>query len=93
MSNVRIQWLTSDETMFEGDWLRYLISDIQDHIDIEFDWKKIKTDKNTILICNHAVPYRNVLESLRQNGKKYVVVLLSDENLLEIGRASCRERV
>lgn len=83
MSNVRIQWLTSDETMFEGDWLRYLISDIQDHIDIEFDWKKIKTDKNAILICNHAVPYRNVLESLRQNGKKYVVVLLSDENLLE----------
>ena len=55
MSEVRIQWLTSDESLFELDWLRYLFSDVQDHIDIEYDYRKIKTDSNTVLICNHAV--------------------------------------
>jgi hypothetical protein len=83
MGDVRVQWLSSDKNLFEFDWLSYLVSDIQDHIDTEYEWKKIKTDKNTILICNHAVPYRHVLEELRQKGKKYVLVLLSDENLLE----------
>lgn len=83
MSEVRIQWLTSDESLFELDWLRYLFSDVQDHIDIEYDYRKIKTDSNTVLICNHAVPYRPVLDALRQNGKKYAIVFLSDENLVD----------
>ena len=83
MSEVRIQWLTSDESLFELDWLRYLFSDVQDHIDIEYDYRKIKTDSNTVLICNHAVPYRPVLDALRQNGKKYAIVFLSDENLID----------
>lgn len=83
MNNVRIQWLSSDEKLFEADWLGFLFSDVQDYLEIEFDWRRIRTDENTILICNHAVPYRNVLEELRQNGKKYAIVLLSDENLHE----------
>lgn len=83
MNKARIQWLTSDESLFELDWLKFLFSDVQDYIDVEYDWRKIKTDENTVLICNHAVPYRYVLENLRQRGKKYVIVLLSDENLRE----------
>lgn len=83
MSTVKVQWLCPDENMFEVDWLRYLVSDIQSHIDIENDWRKIDASKNTILICNHAVPYRAVLENLRQQNKKYAIVLLSDENLWE----------
>lgn len=83
MNNVKIQLLASDEHLWEVDWLKFLISDIQDHIDIEYDCRKIDTDNNTILICNHAVPYRYVLENLRMKGKKYAVVLLSDENLFE----------
>lgn len=83
MNNVKIQWLASDETLFELDWLKFLVSDVQNYIEVQHDWKAINTDYNTILICNHAVPYRCVLENLRVKGKKYAIVLLSDENLFE----------
>lgn len=83
MNTFNVQWLTQDQTLFEGDWLRFLFKNVQNHIDVEFDPDKIKTDKNTVLICNHAVPYRYVLDKLRSNGKKYVIVLLSDENLCD----------
>jgi hypothetical protein len=81
MTSINVQWLTQDESLWELDWLRYLFSDTQQHIDIETDPTKIKTNKNTVLICNHAVPYRYVLDKLRYTGKRYVIVLLSDENL------------
>jgi hypothetical protein len=83
MTSVNIQWLTQDESLWELDWLRYLFSDVQQHIDIEPDPTKIKTNENTVLICNHAVPYRYVLDELRSNGNRYVIVLLSDENLMD----------
>jgi hypothetical protein len=83
MNDVKIQWLTSDENLFELDWLKFLFSDVQDYIDIEYDYRKINTDHNTVLICNHAVPYRAVLDELRSKGKKYAIVLLSDENLID----------
>ena len=83
MSNLRVQWLTQDPSLWEVDWLRFLFKPTQDYIDVEFEANKIKTDKNTILICSHAVPYRTVLDSLRQNGKKYTVFFLSDENLID----------
>lgn len=83
MNDVKIQWLTSDENLFELDWLKFLFSDVQDRIDIEYDYRKINTDYNTVLICNHAVPYRAVLDELRGKGKKYAIVLLSDENLID----------
>jgi hypothetical protein len=83
MNDVKIQWLTSDENLFELDWLKFLFSDVQDHIDIEYDYRRIDTDHNTVVICNHAVPYRAVLDELRRKGKKYVIVLLSDENLID----------
>jgi hypothetical protein len=83
MNDVKIQWLTSDENLFELDWLKFLFSDVQDYIDIKYDYRKINTDHNTVLICNHAVPYRAVLDELRSKGKKYAIVLLSDENLID----------
>jgi hypothetical protein len=83
MTSVNIQWFTQDESLWELDWLRYLFSDVQQYINIEKDLKKIKTNENTMLICNHAVPYRYVLDQLRSNGKRYVIVLLSDENLMD----------
>ena len=83
MTKLKVQWLCSDQNTFEIDWLRFLFSEVQNYIEIEHDWRKIQTTENTVLICNHAVPYRAVLEQLRQRGKKYVIVLLSDENLWE----------
>lgn len=83
MNDFNIQWLTQDQTLFEVDWLKLLFNQTQKYINIEYDPNKIKTDKNTVLICNHAVPYRYVLDQLRHNGKKYVIVLLSDENLYD----------
>ncbi len=83
MVKPRVQWLTEDHSLWEVDWLRFLFKPIQDYIEVEFEEDKIKTDENTVLICNHSVPYRNVLNRLRQEGKKYAIVLLSDENLIE----------
>jgi len=83
MSTSKIQWLCCDETTFELDWLRFLFSNTKASIEVERDWQKIDTTCNTVLICNHAVPYRYVLENLRVRGKKYVIVLLSDESLQE----------
>lgn len=83
MTKIKIQWLCPDENMFEIDWLRYLFDDVQNYIGVEQNWQKIETTENTVLVCNHAVPYRAVLEDLRRRGKKYVIVLLSDENLWE----------
>lgn len=83
MTITKIQWLCSDESTFELDWLHFLFSDVKAFIEVEYDWRKIDTTCNTILICNHAVPYRYVLEQLRVRGKKYAIVLLSDENLQE----------
>jgi hypothetical protein len=83
MTSVNIQWFTQDESLWELDWLRYLFSDVQQHIEIESDPTKIKINENTVLICNHAVPYRYVLDELRSKGKRYVIVLLSDENLMD----------
>jgi hypothetical protein len=83
MTPINIQWFTQDESLWELDWLRYLFSDVQQHIEIEPNPTKIKTNENTVLICNHAVPYRCVLNELRSKGKQYVIVLLSDENLMD----------
>jgi hypothetical protein len=84
MNDVRVQWLTQDESLWEADWLLYLLGDVTDHINAEFDPAAIKTDKNTVLICSHSVPYRRVLDKLRANEKQYVIVLLSDENLRDL---------
>lgn len=83
MSKLRVQWLTQDHSLWEVDWLRFIFKEVQDYIDVEFEANKIKTDKNTVLICSHTVPYRRVLDDLRERGKKYAIVLLSDENLID----------
>ena len=78
MSVTKVQWLSSDPTMFEVDWLNYLFSGVEGQIEIYFNASEVKTDKNTVLICNHAVPYREVLDKLRHNGKKYILVSQTD---------------
>lgn len=84
MNAFKVQWLTQDESLWESDWLLHLMQDVTDHIKVEFCPEAIQTDTNTVLICSHAVPYRQVLNELRQKGKQYVIVLLSDENLRDL---------
>jgi hypothetical protein len=57
MVKPRVQWLTEDHSLWEIDWLRFLFKPVQDYIEVEFEKDKIKTDENTVLICNHSVPY------------------------------------
>jgi len=83
MKNVSVQWLTQDKDLFEVDWLSYLLSDVTEGITIYYDVEGLDATENTILVCNHAVPYRYFLDKLRYNGKKYGIVLLSDENLID----------
>lgn len=82
MNNLNIQWITQDPNLFEYDWL----TEILDTTDIRLITKENQqalVDKNSIVICNHAVNYRVLLDQLRQNHKKYGIFLLSDENLIE----------
>jgi len=85
MKNINIQWVTRDSTLFELDWLKEVIgthgTDMDIHVVNYFE--EFKTDKNSLVICSHAVNYRVCLDALRQNGKHYGVFLLSDENLAE----------
>lgn len=82
MNNLNIQWVTQDPDLFELDWLKRILDVENIHIvsDIE---KQGLTNKNSLVICNHAVNYRVLLDKLRKDHKKYGVFLLSDENLIE----------
>lgn len=83
METVSVQWLTQDKSLFELDWLKLMFSSTEHTLNVCYSISDVNTDSNTVLICNHAVPYRYVLDNLRRNSKKYVIVLLSDENLIE----------
>lgn len=85
MKNINIQWVTQDATLFELDWLNEIlgIHGSGTEIHIVRDFEEFKTDKNSLVICNHAVNYRVGLDALRQNSRHYGVFLLSDENLYE----------
>lgn len=85
MKNINIQWVTQDATLFELDWLNEILSIYGSGTEIHIvrDFKEFKTDKNSLVICNHAVNYRVFLDALRQNSRHYGVFLLSDENLYE----------
>ena len=85
MKNTNIQWVTQDATLFELDWLNEILGIYGSgaEINIVRNFEEFKTDKNSLVICNHAVNYRVCLDALRQNSRHYGVFLLSDENLYE----------
>lgn len=83
MKNINIQWVTQDAGLFELDWLCEILDVCEEDIHIVRNFLDFKTDKNSLIICNHAVPYRRCLDALKANSKQYGVVLLSDENLIE----------
>ncbi len=81
MTNLNIQWITSDKGLFEYDWLQELLP--EHNIKIVRSLDEAQDDKNTLIICNPVVDYRQAIERVRQNGKRYGIFLLSDENLIE----------
>jgi hypothetical protein len=83
MKNINIQWVTQDARLFELDWLCEILDVQETYINIVRNFEDFKTDKNSLVICNHAVNYRVCLDALRANSKQYGVFLLSDENLIE----------
>jgi hypothetical protein len=83
MKNINIQWVTQDVGLFELDWLCEILDAQEADINIVRNFEDFKTDKNSLVICNHAVNYRVCLDALRANGRQYGVFLLSDENLIE----------
>ena len=82
LNNLNIQWVTQDPDLFELDWLKEILQTEDIHI-VRDIVKDGLVDKNTLVIGNHAVDYRYILEGLRESHKKYGVFLLSDENLIE----------
>jgi hypothetical protein len=83
MKNINIQWVTQDAGLFELDWLCEILNVQETDIKIVRHFQDFKTDKNSLVICNHAVNYRVCLDALRANSRQYSVFLLSDENLIE----------
>ena len=83
MKNINIQWVTQDAGLFELDWLCEILDVQETDINIVRNFEDFKTDKNSLVICNHAVNYRVCLDALRANSRQYGVFLLSDENLIE----------
>jgi hypothetical protein len=82
VGDVRVQWLVSGTEMWETDWVRELVPS-ERPIETGFKGEDLSAEGNTLLICNQLVPYRRVLERLRAAGRKYAVVLLSDEWLVD----------
>jgi hypothetical protein len=84
VNKILCQWLTSDPTLFELDWLKDVVfKKLNFELSVEQNPENLKVQNNTILICNHAVSYRGFLDKLRAKGYQYGIVLLSDENLRE----------
>ena len=65
------------------DWLCEILDVQETDINIVHNFEDFKTNKNSLIICNHAVNYRVCLDALRANSRQYGVFLLSDENLIE----------
>lgn len=83
MKNINIQWVTQDDGLFELDWLCEILDVHENDINIVRNFEDFKTDKNSLVICNHAVNYRVCLDALKANSRQYGIFLLSDENLIE----------
>ena len=81
--NINIIWLDINLDKWEQDWLLYLLENQFSQFMITNELDQLPVDKPTVVIANHAINYRIYLDALRKNNKKYAVVLLSDENLIE----------
>ncbi len=84
MKNINIQWVTQDSELFELDWLCEILDVHKNEINIVRNFENFKTNKNSLIICNHAVNYRLCLDALKTANRKYGIFLLSDENLTEM---------
>jgi hypothetical protein len=82
-SDINIVWLDVNLDKWEQDWLLYLLENQYDKFFVTNRFNDLPVDKPTVVVANHAINYRRYLDELRQNNKKYGVVLLSDENLYE----------
>ena len=81
MNTCTVQWLTTDRTLFELDWLSYLLDNRE--IAISSDVKNLSIGKKVVLILNRHLPYHSYINQLRLNQASYGIILLSDENLTE----------
>jgi len=82
-ADINVVWLDVNLHQWERDWLSYLLENNYSQFLITNKFEELPVDKPTIVIANHAINYRRYLDELRQNNKKYGVVLLSDENVCE----------
>lgn len=82
-TDVNIVWLDVNLHKWEQDWLSYLLQDTFSQFLITNEFYGLPVNKPTVVVSNHAFNYRKYLDSLRENNKKYAVVLLSDENVQE----------
>jgi hypothetical protein len=80
---INIIWLDVNLDKWEQDWLLYLLKDQFSKFLITNEFDQLPLDAPTVVIANHAINYRRYLDEIRKNNKKYAVVLLSDENLIE----------
>ena len=83
VSAVNVVWLDVNLHQWEHDWLSYLLEDTFAQFLITNEFYGLPVNKPTVVVANHAINYREYLDTLRQNNKKYAVVLLSDENVCE----------
>jgi hypothetical protein len=81
--DINVVWLDVNLHNWEKDWLFYLLENQYAYFLITNKFKNLPTDKPTVVVANHAIDYRKYLDVLRQNNRKYGIVLLSDENLHE----------
>lgn len=82
-ANINVVWLDINLHQWERDWLSYLLDNNYSQFLITNKFEELPVDKPTVVIANHAINYRRYLDELRQNNKKYGVMLLSDENVCE----------
>lgn len=80
-NSLKVQWLTTDKTLFELDWLTYLLNQNPDNI--VSNPRQLNVYPKTILIVNRHLNYRETLDLIRYKQYKYGIILLSDENLTE----------
>lgn len=68
---------------WEYDWLKEMLRDVEHEFIVTNTFENLPPLENCVVVANHAVNYRAYLDALRQAGKRYGFVLLSDENLRE----------
>jgi|DEB0MinimDraft_3_1074331.scaffolds.fasta_scaffold19420_2 hypothetical protein len=83
MTRTKVIWFDVNLDKWEYDWLSELFKDAEVEVIVTNTFDNLPPLEDCVVVCNHAVNYRAYLDALRQNGKRYGVILLSDENLRE----------